>query len=96
VSEKLGENPLFSELLPMLMMSESLHASNEHYTPEECVFTFRLMKLQNRIDQLRDDSLVAEREGDTESVLRFSAEQTNLAKRKSALLTKAEAQQLEH
>ena len=96
VSDKLEGNPLLSELLPMLIMSGSLHASNEHYTPEECVFTFRLMKLQNRIDQLRDDSLVAEREGDTESVLRFSAEQTKLAKRKSGLLTKAGDMQMEH
>jgi len=95
LSEKLGDDPV-SELLPMLMMSESLHASNEHYTPEQCVFTFRLMKLQNRIDQLRDDSLVAEREGNTESVLRFSAEQTKLAKRQRELLTNGEVIDIEH
>jgi DNA primase len=92
--EKLGADPV-AELLPMLMMSESLHASNEDYTPEQCVFTFRLMKLQNRIDQLRDDSLVAEREGNTESVLRFSAEQTRLAKRQRELLNNGEALQIE-
>jgi DNA primase len=95
LSEKLGDNPLV-ELLPMLMISESLHASNENYTPEECVFTFRLMKLQNRIDQLRDESIIAEREGDTERILRVSTEQTELAKRKSALLTKAEAVKMGH
>ncbi len=93
--EKLGDDPV-SELLPMLMMSDSLHASNEHYTPEQCVFTFRLMKLQNRIDQLRDDSLVAEREGNTESILRFSAEQTKLAKRQKELLNNGEALPIEH
>jgi DNA primase len=93
--EKLGDDPV-SELLPMLMMSESLHASNEHYTPEECVFTFRLMKLQNRIDQLRDDILVAEREGNTESVLRFSAEQTKLARRQKELQNNGEKMQAEH
>ena len=80
----------------MLMMSESLHASNEHYTPEECVFTFRLMKLENRIGQLRDEGALAEREGNSETVIRVSAEQTELAKRKRALLTKAEATQMEH
>ena len=96
LTKKLTDNAPLAELLPMLMMSESLHASNEHYTPEECVFTFRLMKLQSRIDQLRDDSLIAERAGDTESVLTFSAEQTKLAKRKSELLTKAEAVQMDH
>ncbi|HKB65695.1 MAG TPA: DNA primase [Pyrinomonadaceae bacterium] len=96
LSEKLAETPELAELLPMLMMSESLHASNEHYTPEECVFTFRLMKLESRIGQLRDEGAMAEREGNTERVIRVSAEQTELAKRKSALLTKAEATQMEH
>jgi len=96
LNEKLAEMPELAELLPMLMMSESLHASNEHYTPEECVFTFRLMKLESRIGQLRDEGAVAEREGNTERVMRVSAEQTELAKRKSALLTKAEATQMEH
>jgi DNA primase len=96
LSEKLAETPELAELLPMLMMSESLHASNEHYTPEECVFTFRLMKLENRIGQLRDEGALAEREGNAETVIRVSAEQTELAKRKRALLTKAEATQMEH
>ena len=96
LSEKLAETPELGELLPMLMMSESLHASNEHYTPEECVFTFRLMKLENRIGQLRDEGALAEREGNSERVIRVSAEQTELAKRKRALLTKAEATQMEH
>jgi DNA primase len=96
LSEKLAETPELAELLPMLMMSESLHASNEHYSPEECVFTFRLMKLENRIGQLRDEGAMAEREGNIERVIRVSAEQTELAKRKSALLTKAEATQMEH
>jgi DNA primase len=95
LNEKLAETPELAELLPMLMMSESLHASNEHYTPEECVFTFRLMKLESRIGQLRDEGAMAEREGNTERVIRVSAEQTELAKQKSALLTKAEATQME-
>lgn len=94
--EETNAYPEISALLPMLMMSESLHASNEYYTPEECLFTFRLMKLQGRIDQLRDENLIAEREGDTEKLLRISAEQTELTKRKSGLLTKAEAMQIGH
>jgi len=61
--EETNAGPEISALLPMLMMSESLHASNEYYTPEECLFTFRLMKLQSRIDRLRDENLIAEREG---------------------------------
>src|SRR6266850_2312613 len=94
--EETNAGPEISALLPMLMMSESLHASNEYYTPEECLFTFRLMKLQSRIDRLRDENLIAEREGDTEKLLRISAEQTELTKRKSGLLTEAEAMQIGH
>ena len=96
LSEKLAETPELAELLPMLMMSESLHASNEHYTPEECVFTFRLMTLESRIGQLRDEGALAAREANAETVIRVSAEQTELAKRKRALLTKAAATHMEH
>jgi DNA primase len=94
LSEKTNGDAEISALLPMLMMSDSLHASNEHYTPEECVYTFRLMKLQNRIDELRHQSLIAEREGDTERLEELSTEQTELAKRRSALLPKAEAMEI--
>jgi len=93
LSEKTAGDERVTALLPMLMMNESLHALNEHYSPEECVFTFRLMKIQNRIDELRDQSSIAEREGDTEKLERLSAEQTELAKRRKALLPKAEALQ---
>jgi DNA primase len=89
LNEKLDGDPQVSALLPLLMMNESLHASHGSFTPEECVFTFRLMKLQNRIDQLRDDTRAADREGNGESALRFSAEQTRLEKQKSALLSEA-------
>jgi len=91
--EKTDGDERVTALLPMLMMNESLHALNEHYSPEECVFTFRLMKIQNRIDELRDQSSIAEREGDTEKLAKLSAEQTELAKRRKALLPKAEALQ---
>ena len=93
LSARTEGDPQISALLPMLMMSESLHASNEHYTPEECVYTFRLMKLQNRIDELRDQSMIAEREGDSDRLARLSAEQLELARRKRALFPKAEAMQ---
>ncbi len=93
LSEKMDGDEQVTALLPMLMMNESLHALNEHYTPEECVYTFRLMKIQNRIDELRDQSSIAEREGDAEKLAKLSAEQTELAKRRKALLPKAEALQ---
>jgi DNA primase len=96
LSDKVGGDAQICALLPMLMMSESLHTSNETYTPEGCVYTFRLMKLQSRIDELRDQSVIAEREGDGEKLIKLSAEQTELARRRSALLPKAEAMQIGH
>jgi DNA primase len=82
-----------SKLLPMLLMSESLHASNEHYAPEECVQTFRLMKLNHRIEEIRVELATAEREGDSDRVSTLSIEQIELARQRGALLPKAEAMQ---
>ena len=77
----------------MLLMSESLHASNEHYAPDECVQTFRLMKLNHRIEEIRAELATAERAGDSERVSTLSSEQIELARRRGALLPKAEAMQ---
>jgi DNA primase len=90
LSQKTEGESLSSKLLPMLMMSDSLHASNEHYTPEECVCTFRLMKLDHHIEELRAQLTLAEREGNSEKASRLSTEQIELARRRSALLPKAE------
>jgi DNA primase len=91
LAEKTSDDPQVSTLLPMLMMSESLHASNESYAPEECVYTFRLMKVQQRIDELRDEMAMAEREGNTDKLSQLSMEQVDLARRRSALLPRSEA-----
>jgi DNA primase len=93
LSRKTEGDALSSELLPMLMMSESLHASNEHYAPEECVHTFRLMKLNHRIEEIKVELATAERQGDVERVSTLSGEQIELARRRSALLPRAEAMQ---
>ena len=90
LSRKTEGDSLSSKLLPMLLMSDSLHASNEHYTPEECVCTFRLMKLDHHIEELRAQLAMAERVGNSEKVSRLSTEQIELARRRSTLLPKAE------
>ncbi len=90
LSQKTAGDAVSSALLPMLLMSDSLHAANEHYAPEECIYAFRLMKLQQRIDEVRAQLAAAEREGDTEKVSELSIEQTELEKRRSALQPKAE------
>jgi DNA primase len=93
LSQKTESDALSSKLLPMLLMSDSLHASNEHYSPEECVQTFRLMKLNHRIEEIRVELATAERAGDSERVSTLSSEQIELARRRAALLPKAEAMQ---
>jgi DNA primase len=90
---KTENDELSSKLLPMLLMSESLHASNQHYAPDECVQTFRLMKLNHRIEEIRAELASAERAGDSERVSTLSSEQIELARRRGALLPKAEAMQ---
>ncbi|MGH9906967.1 MAG: toprim domain-containing protein, partial [Pyrinomonadaceae bacterium] len=91
LSQKTEGDLLASELLPRLLMSASLHAENEHYSPEECVHTFRLMKLEHQIEILRAELATAERSGDMEKVLELSNEQTELARQRSALLPRTEA-----
>jgi DNA primase len=91
LSEKTGDDPLAARLLPMLLMSESLHASNEHYAAAECVQTFRLMKINHRIEEIRAELAAAEREEDNERVFTLSNEQIELARRRGALLPRPEA-----
>ena len=91
LSEKTGSDPLVARLLPMLLMSESLHASNEHYAAAECVQTFRLMKINHRIEEIRAELAAAEREEDNERVFTLSNEQIELARRRGDLLPRPEA-----
>src|SRR5215467_10994584 len=51
-----------ASVVPMVMMNSSLHGSNEHYVAEECVSTFRLMRVEQRIEELRRELAIAERE----------------------------------
>lgn len=91
--EKTQEDPSAKELLPMLFMSDTLHALNEHYAPEQCVSTFRLMKIDQRIAEIRTELAAAERAGDSEKVAALSAEQVDLTRRRVELLPKTEVMQ---
>jgi DNA primase len=91
LTERIAGDAASAALLPMLLMSESLHASNENYAPEECIYAFRVMKLQQRIDEIRADLATAEREGDADKVSRLSNEQMELEKLRSALHPKTDA-----
>lgn len=75
-----------ASVVPMVMMNSSLHGSNEHYVPVECVSTFRLMRIEQRIEELRRELAIAEREEDSERVSRLAAEQIQLAAERQLML----------
>jgi DNA primase len=86
VSNKIDGDDLAKKLLPMLLMSSSLHGSNQHYIPEECVSTFRLMKIDQRIEELRRELVMAERVQDDDKVTRLAAEQIELSSLRQGIL----------
>jgi DNA primase len=75
-----------AKMIPMVLMNSSLHSSNEHYVAGECVATFRLMKLEQRIEELRRELAIAEREQDSDKVSRLSAEQIQLSSVRQEML----------
>jgi hypothetical protein len=75
-----------AKMIPMVLMNSSLHSSNEHYEAEECVATFRLMKVEQRIEELRRELAIAEREQDDDKVSRLSAEQIQLSSMRQEML----------
>ena len=92
LTQKTEGDEAAARMIPMVLMNSSLHGSNEHYEAEQCVSTFRLMKLELRIEELRRELAIAEREHDDEKVSKLSAEQIQLsAQRQSMLLPQSEA-----
>jgi hypothetical protein len=87
-----GLNPSID--LPLLFFSDSLHAGEEEFTAEKCVVSFRLMRINRRIDELNASLANAERAKDAGEVARLSMEHVELSKRRSELLPKAEAMQI--
>jgi DNA primase len=75
-----------AKMIPMVLINSSLHGSNEHYVADECVSTFRLMKIDQRIEELRRELALAEREQDDDRVSRLSAEQIQLSSLRQAML----------
>ena len=73
-------------MIPMVLMNSSLHASNEHYIAAECVTTFRLMKVDQRIEELRRELVIAEREQDMDRLSKLSSEQIQLSAQRQSML----------
>ena len=86
LSRKTEDDEFANSMVPMVLMNSSLHGSNEHYVAEECVSTFRRMKLEQRIEELKRELAKAEREQDIERVSRLSAEQIQLSAQRQGML----------
>jgi DNA primase len=78
-----------ASVVPMVMMNSSLHGSNEHYVAEECVSTFRRMKIEHRIEELKLELAVAERENDQEKMIRLVTERIALDTQRQLMLQPA-------
>jgi len=86
LNNKIGDDEFAVRMIPMVLMNSSLHGSNEHYVAAECVSTFRLMKVELRIEELRRELVLAEREQDFDRLARLSAEQIQLSAQRQAML----------
>jgi len=86
LSSKTEGDEFAAKMIPMVLINSSLHGSNEHYVAEQCVSTFRLMKIEQRIEELRRELAIAEREQDDEKVSKLSAEQIQLSALRQAML----------
>ena len=75
-----------ASVVPLVMMNSSLHGSNEHYVAEECVSTFRRMKIEHRIEELKLELVVAEREDDSEKLVKLVAERIKLDAQRQTML----------
>lgn len=103
LSQKTEPDNIPASLIATLMMGDSgkwdtreLHAINQSLTPAECVFSFRVMKVQDQIEQLKSELAEAERAEDAEKVAALSNEFMLLSqKRQRALVPISEAHQTE-
>jgi DNA primase len=101
--QKTEPENISSSLIATVMMGElgkwdtrELHAINQSLTPAECVFSFRVMKVQDQIEQLKSELAEAERAEDAERVAALSNEYMLLSqKRQRALVPISEAHQTE-
>jgi len=91
--ERLPDDELSSDFVPLLMMGEPKREPGEVidqvlHDAENCVLSLRSMAIQNRIHEVSQELLSAERSGDTSVVSELVAEQLELSKMKRSLLSK--------
>ena len=91
--ERLPDDELAADFVPLLMMGEPKREPGEVidqvlHEAENCVLSLRSMAIQNRIHEVSQELLSAERAGDTAIVNQLVAEQLELSKMKQGLLSK--------
>jgi len=95
LSKKIEGDPI-SEFLPGLLMreeEEGVQADAIRLAAERCLDALRLMKVDRRISDLTAEIAAAERNGEIERRDQLATEHLELARRRSALLPRAEAMQ---
>ncbi len=96
LSQKTEGNAAAAELLPLLLMSDSLLEADQDrdsrlLVAERCIDTLRLMKIDRRLDDLKTELAAAERGGDNAKLDKLVMEQIELQKTRNALHPQAEA-----
>ena len=94
--DKAAADDALSDVIAGLLLDDSakwdlreLHATNQQLTPEDCVFSFRIMKIQDQIEQLNSEFAEAERARDSDRLAALSNEHLALTRRRNALVSPA-------
>ena len=94
LKQKTEGDSLASDLVPMLLMSDSPRSEggveDQQIAAERCLDALRLMQVDRRISELSAEVATAERNGDIERRDKLAIEHLELARRRSALLPRAE------
>ncbi|MGA9997469.1 MAG: DnaB-like helicase N-terminal domain-containing protein, partial [Pyrinomonadaceae bacterium] len=90
LSEKVGDDALAADLLPLLLMSESQRADGEAVDEvlaqaESCLNALSLMKVDRRINELGVEMAEAERAGNAERLDKLSVEYLEWSRRRNSL-----------
>ncbi len=95
LSQKVADDPVSTELLPMFFLGETLLDDDgkplDGHTPESCLADLRVGALNRRIQELAFQMTEAERAGDASERDRLAREQIELTRKRNTLMPRAEA-----
>jgi DNA primase len=85
LSVQIGEDGIDSDFLPSLFDANTLHATEEEFTPEKCLAALRLMQIDYLIELRTSELANAQRAGDEEEITRLAMEHFDLSRQKKSL-----------